>query len=345
MGRTAAHPGWYLTEDGAHLRSTVSCIADPALCLTKLISKSSCRVYGVSLPRLIDVLTPGGRTVTVIGASLQKPDFAVKVIPGDKEFDWERTVAEAVCSTYNSMYCDGTPHHVIGTHCLRSACSSRRTDLAAHTQAADDTQSLEVIHPREEGDARELVPAVVMNEPDGEEGDLSRAAECPTDACCASLDAVKAFLDGLQVRSECAQLERRFCASASPCRWRHACELSEGTGGTIAMRVGKRVGKLSFADSKLWQRGVFRTLRAMHQAGYFHCDIRPENVLLFGEEYQLVDYDRTIRQDRPTVLFQRGAQYDQRGASLLDCVVGERVLWSAALDYEMVTMATLLVLA
>jgi hypothetical protein len=89
--------------------------ADPALCLTKLISAPGHRVDGVSLPTKVDILIPGGKCMKVVGASLQKPEFAVEVVP-------ERTVAEAVCSMNNSMHSSGAPHHIIGTHCLCGAC-------------------------------------------------------------------------------------------------------------------------------------------------------------------------------------------------------------------------------
>lgn len=75
--------------------------------------------------------------------------------------------------------------------------------------------------------------------------------------------------------------------------------------------------------------------KATHKAKYFHCDIHESNILKFGEEYQLIDYDHAVEQTEPTVVFRKGAQYDCGGSSLRNKKVDDSVTWECFDGIEM----------
>lgn len=79
----------------------------------------------------------------------------------------------------------------------------------------------------------------------------------------------------------CPQLYHNPAAlnNSNPCGWRRfQGNTPPGAGGTLLMRPGSKepVSKASLCN---WLRGVYRGLAATHEAGYFHCDIRKENVM------------------------------------------------------------------
>ena len=45
---------------------------------------------------------------------------------------------------------------------------------------------------------------------------------------------------------------------------------------------------------------LLKSLSAAHSAGFLHCDLRPSNCLLFGEEWQVADYDCAIQMNTVT---------------------------------------------
>jgi hypothetical protein len=107
----------------------------------------------------------------------------------------------------------------------------------------------------------------------------------------------------------------------------------DDSGGAIVMWLGKYVN-LDAADMELWVRGVSRTLLAAHKANVCQCDIRPSNVIMFGDNFQLIDFDLANTVDS-SVTFVEGAQFDNRGYRLLSYNLGDSVQWQYADDYEM----------
>jgi len=104
------------------------------------------------------------------------------------------------------------------------------------------------------------------------------------------------------------------------------------------MRYGHRVqidesNRGDIADS------VMKSLEAVHAAGIVHCDIRPSNILRFGDDadsnkYQLIDFDHAVDAN-DEVTFGDGRQYECRGRRFRTCYIGENVSWGTGDDYQM----------
>jgi serine/threonine protein kinase len=86
-----------------------------------------------------------------------------------------------------------------------------------------------------------------------------------------------------------------------------------------------------------WTTCVHRDLAVIHSAKYCHCDIRPSNVLKFGDTFHLIDFDLSVPIGG-TVVFSEGGQFDYRPTSFLTVSCGEDVTWDEKHDYAMVTM-------
>ncbi|KAG8373174.1 hypothetical protein BUALT_Bualt12G0143600 [Buddleja alternifolia] len=57
--------------------------------------------------------------------------------------------------------------------------------------------------------------------------------------------------------------------------------LEYGSGGTLATRIKKSNGKgLPEFEAKVYTRSLLRGLNHIHQIGYVHCDMKPDNILL-----------------------------------------------------------------
>jgi hypothetical protein len=71
-----------------------------------------------------------------------------------------------------------------------------------------------------------------------------------------------------------------------------------------------------------------------------HCDIRESNILCFGNEYQLIDYDLSVTAGT-SVQFSPGALYDSRGDRLRDVKNDGTVTWTPTDDLEMLVQLLL----
>ena len=72
------------------------------------------------------------------------------------------------------------------------------------------------------------------------------------------------------------------------------------------MRVGGIVS-VTQDNHRNWSEGVFRCLKATHDCGYYHCDIRQANILMFDKtNFQLIDYDMAVPTASPLVRFSEG---------------------------------------
>lgn len=110
-------------------------------------------------------------------------------------------------------------------------------------------------------------------------------------------------------------------------------------GGVIIMDVGART-YFKDAEMQLIQLGVMKSLELTHDAGVCHCDIRDTNILKFGSEYQLIDYNLAVSvkgnvTHAATVTFGEGAQYDGRGSIFHNRSIGDTVEWTATHDCDM----------
>jgi RIO-like serine/threonine protein kinase len=85
---------------------------------------------------------------------------------------------------------------------------------------------------------------------------------------------------------------------------------NERRGGTILMKPGI-LPMISRENFYKCLDDINRCLNATHQANYFHCDIRKANVLMFDDEYQLIDYDHALPVNASTFRFVEGAQYGE----------------------------------
>lgn len=94
--------------------------------------------------------------------------------------------------------------------------------------------------------------------------------------------------------------------------------------------------KVPITQNNIWEvvEGVVKSLRLTHSARICHCDIRPSNILKFGNEYQLVDYDLS-NPIGTSFRLTSGALFENRGSRLRSAKVGENVSWTAEDDYEM----------
>ena len=104
-------------------------------------------------------------------------------------------------------------------------------------------------------------------------------------------------------------------------------------GGVIVMRSGECVA-ITPQNCQGVAKGVCQSLHLSHKAGVCHCDIRASNIVKFGDEFQLIDYDKAISTG-DKFIFQSGALYDNRGDRLQQWEVGKEVHWEPSDDYEM----------
>ena len=106
------------------------------------------------------------------------------------------------------------------------------------------------------------------------------------------------------------------------------------------MRVGTITSVINENYSK-WIDGLYKSVKATHDSGYYHCDIRQSNILMFENDcFQLIDYDHAVSKDEPTVIFSKGGQYNMRCASMRYKQIGDSVEWTPENDYEMIAVTT-----
>jgi hypothetical protein len=304
---------WYLTEDAFHLYSTLSCITHPKYSLTRLIASSLHRVYGVKLPSYYSATFSNQSMRSIFGVTDNEYDYCVKVMHNEQSYLKESQAVKVISVKYNSYNLDR--HYAVGVHPLASLHSS----FASSTASSEENISADV-------------DLIRISEQNGNDIDTDTTTSFSN-----VIKDVQSFVNSVNnSRHNCLTLTRRLF-SEKDSYWQ-TIESSNNPyqGGTILMRLGK-IAKLSINNFSSWLDGVHLCLRATHEAGYFHCDIRESNVILFGQVYQVIDYDRSVPITEPNFAFVTGAQYDNRGLSLRSHVVGDDVEWTYHDDYQMVS--------
>lgn len=353
---TVAHPQWFRTRDAHHILSTLQAVTDPFLCATRLIAKSKHNIYGVSLPKLFDHLTASNVRKKVLGVTLEQHDFCIKVVNNyDDDYAGECAALTDTCRSYNELYPDKR-HHFIASCFL----SNYDEELTAPELTLNERPPQP---PCAERCTAAMKSSAEMNASGGEdakdgdcvpsnEGDLDGLRACEPGV----MDAVCRAAQFLQ-QTECREplilraVETHPGIAAKSPNWRvfREQDFAKSIGGTFVMRMGKHQS-LSKTNMKSWLRGVFQTLAAIHRAGYVHCDIRASNVMMFQDDFQVIDMDHAqkIVDDngaKASVTFKPGEQYDMRPPTLEDyCIKGQgakhTVQWTVALDLEMAAMCT-----
>jgi hypothetical protein len=298
--RSLENPYWFLTDDGYQLLEGIRRFANPYLCISKLISSSNHRVYGVSLPRVYSGQYSNGIKETVTEAVASTYDFCIKIVTDDESYMREATITQAVARQFEA---NQRQHYLIA--CIPTS------------DALDDTLA--------RGADEMQLGQMVADDPDR----FVEGKDFPF-----GLERTAAVLDSHQfdINPKLDRINRY----THPCFWLDAACIPDCNkpGGLIVMKYGRIVPR--YVDKRVWVANLFDELELIHQSGFFHCDVRPCNVLQFGERYCLIDFDRAVHQNDPTVTFVKGGLYDSRPASLQSCRVGDTVYWSQWLDYEMV---------
>ena len=90
--------------------------------------------------------------------------------------------------------------------------------------------------------------------------------------------------------------------------------LEYAPGGSLTGLMKKRRGKLWEFEARHYARMIIRGLRYMHERGVVHCDVKPDNVLVFpgedgGNVVKLADFGlaRRINVEEQIWVQQRGS--------------------------------------
>jgi hypothetical protein len=295
-------PDSYLTADAVHLTKALACIGDPFSCISRLVACSNHRVYGVSIPRMFSE-NRNGKIVSIIGATVEKYDVCIKVI-GDERFAQEAVATLAVGTAYHEKH-PFSRYYVLGVvpSCAVSLEGFQQLDInPAPAEPPAETPALD----RKESTF------------------IEAGSEFKANVLSALIPPAVLQRRNLSTRRLLPWMDR-VC---SPERW--------AQGGSIVMMPGEPV-ELDESNIMTWMKCVHRDLEVIHSAKYCHCDIRPSNVLKFGDTYHLIDFDLAV----PTgeyIEFSKGARFDYRPASLIHVSCGVEVSWDEKHDYGMVTM-------
>jgi hypothetical protein len=312
---SAADPSWFLTEDAPFINSCLMQLGyHPSLCGARLEKDSKrCRhkVYHISLPMTCQY-SSGNR---VLALPSNERIASIKVHKTTEDYERE---AGHISRIRNSS---GTDISGFYAYCGLPYVSSegfqaRETAITVEGFQVFDDALNRVRHrlglgPDSSG--REEKSGVAVNEILLAEDSLASALEC------VSLGAeylhCPKFWNVIPLPAESATLPQ---------------------GGVILMRPGR---KARIAADNIWSvaEGVMKSLRLTHAAGLCHCDIRPSNILTFGEgegELQLIDYDLSVACGGSFELVS-GALFDNRGSRLRDYKEHDRVAWTVGDDYEM----------
>jgi hypothetical protein len=355
MKLSIEEPEWYLTEDAQHILSTLNAITAGHLCGTQLHQSSVHRVYAVSLPQIVEYVDPNGTRKATVGVNMLKHDFCLKIIADKSTFDREAAVASSVCVSYNQMF-PGSQFHLLAIHELSDAevrvgqqgindtiqVESRHHHTAAHKDyGSTDEDSMEtngtasaMNEDWSDSDEEGGLSCQQINLAGKDDAELAAAPVEPEGSVVVAVAEATAFLESLSSIREPQILPRR-AVRGNQCEWRQVPKQAGQTGGTLLMRVGTRatITRATFHDVL---SGVFRTLRPVHSSSHVHCDIREPNILLFDNEYQLIDYDCGLKiakgNHSVTFKYQAGGQYKSRPKELENYQIGERVAWTTNLD-------------
>jgi hypothetical protein len=112
-------------------------------------------------------------------------------------------------------------------------------------------------------------------------------------------------------------------------------------GGAILMRVGSHVADDEIHKAELSQilKGALVSFHFSHGASIVHRDIRRNNLMKFGESWQLIDFDMACFQGDPVTLYCDDNQFKKAGPAVLK-LRPERLedyKWTTADDYEMLS--------
>jgi hypothetical protein len=295
-------PDSYLTADAVHLTKALACIGDPFSCISQLVACSNHRVYGISIPRMFSE-NRNGKIVSIIGATVEKYDVCIKVI-GDERFAHEAVATLAVGTAYHEMH-PFSRYYVLGV-------------VSSYADPLECFEQLDINPAPVEPPAKS--PALDRKESTF----IEAGSEFKANVISALIPPAVLQRRNLSTRRLLPWMDR-VC---SPERW--------AQGGSIVMMPGEPV-ELDESNIMTWMKCVHRDLEVIHSAKYCHCDIRPSNVLKFGDTFHLIDFDLSVPIGG-TVVFSKGGQFDYRPTSFLSVSCGEEVTWDEKHDYTMVTM-------
>jgi hypothetical protein len=110
-------------------------------------------------------------------------------------------------------------------------------------------------------------------------------------------------------------------------------------GGAILMRVGSDVddGEIDKAELSKMFKGALTSLYFCHRASIVHRDIRRNNLMKFGESWQLIDFDMACSEGTPITLYTDSNQYKSAGPAVLH-LRPEKLdwyRWTTQDDFEM----------
>jgi hypothetical protein len=333
---TERNPIWFLTADGPRLLMFLNSVTAPYLCGSRLIGASGHRVYGISVPQAVQYQEVNGRKKKIVGISAKQYDFCVKVIPDAIEYKEESEAAVSICKEYIKLY--ECPFHIIGTYEIPESKDADLTEPGSHVEGEKEPseEALEAVL-----EDITLTDIVRAEEPLHQSTPDSRTLELellPT-AERAVLQLVKKAADFVLSLNAGGPVTVKY-KKATPdiCTWRQFPDSCAPEGGLLIMRVGTQVDiNKSNAESVL--EGLHRSLVAMHNCRYLHCDIREPNIMLFPDGFQLIDFGvaQKIPANSDCVIFalQHGGQFKCRMQSLRSCQIGQRIAWKVEDDCYM----------
>jgi hypothetical protein len=142
------------------------------------------------------------------------------------------------------------------------------------------------------------------------------------------------------VRKACASPLLLPCIKLNSPWW--ASILGGTEGGVVVMHPGEAIkeGPLSLALVS----DVLKSLKAIHEAGVLHADIRMPNILNICGSHQLIDFDLSATLEHPEITIQKGGGQADCVGPRVARILGEspedsvKVSWTKDDDYEMVAL-------
>ena len=312
--KTLQDKNWFFTSDAPHLINCLSRIVDPYACYVRLVERSMCRVYAISLPKQYMDTDANNRKISKYGPAASKYDLMLKIVDDNIQFAVESTALASVAPHYNQIM----PLEESDLHYAIGFCTLNDDDVAEIVRA--QLQGL-ALPSRDTRSGLAGLPAPPA--PDG----------------AAQVRQAAAFLRTISAR-DCgfvALNNQPLIDFPHVCSWRSSTVLfqtllsSSTAGGVIVMRVGEQVDK---PDIDLWLRGVSKCIRASHAVGWHQADVRERNVLKFNKNYQLIDYNLAIPRGGVT-RFSPGSLYDGLGPRLHGSQFDVDIEWLDCDDWMM----------